>query len=46
VVLNVCHPTSYAIKLKIEFIVLNQLKDLVKRDNNAQHPHAFQNLSS
>lgn len=35
VALNVCHPTIYAIKLKIEFVVLNLLKELVKRDNNA-----------
>jgi hypothetical protein len=45
VVTGVCHPTIYAVKLKIEFIVLNQLKELVKRDRNVDHPHAFKNLS-
>jgi hypothetical protein len=45
VVLGVCHPTIYAVKLKIEFIVLNQLKALVKRDHNVNHQQAFRNLS-
>ena len=45
VVLGVCHPTIYDVKPKIEFIVLNWLKELVDRDHHADHQHAFWNLT-
>ena len=37
-ILGTLHPTTYAIKLKIELVVLNQLVEMVNRDFTVQMP--------